>query len=184
MIRTVAFNLDEELVTSIPQEGSMKVGASITEHDNWKDVDYLILCQRSNPSWIAKIDELVFPRRAGEALLFRFSEIRSLEDLSDEKQDKKIELFKPFFAARRSGNWPQLTEFENDEFFTVGDSLPLCSQRRDFGPLRMDKAVMRLAKTYGVDPDQVEIVIRSKPVPLNKNTSETASPSLPSSRQE
>ncbi|KII36837.1 hypothetical protein [Pseudomonas fluorescens] len=169
MIRTVAINPDSEMVSSISQEGSMNLGASITEHNNWQDVDYLIFCQNSTPSWIAKIHELVFPRRAGEALLFRFSEIRSLEDLSDEKEEKKNELLKPFFAARKSGKWPLLTEFESDEFFTVGDPLPFCAQPRDLGPLHMDKAVLRLAKTYGVDPDQVEITIRSKSVSVPPN---------------
>ncbi|OFS72050.1 hypothetical protein HMPREF3173_16060 [Pseudomonas sp. HMSC08G10] len=142
----------------------MCVAAKVTEHDFWQNVDYLILCETQSPSWIAKIQELVYPRDKSAPLLFRFSEIRSIKDLSDELEDKKAEVFKPYFDARRSGKWPQVTEFEDDQFFTIGDHLPFILQSEMLGPLSMDKAVEKLAKTYGVDPSQVEIIIRSKPV--------------------
>ena len=184
MIRTVALNLDSVSISSVLYKRSMKVEASITEYDSWQEVDYLILCANTNPAWIAKIEELVLPRRKEKSLLVRFSEIRSVEDLSDEREDEKIQLFKPYYSNRKRGNWPQFTEFENDNFFTIGDPLPFRYQPGKFELMSIDEAVLKLAKTYSVGPDQVEIIIRSKPIPLNKNTRETESTSLPSSRQE
>lgn len=164
MIRTVAFSLTPDLVESIPLKGSMCVSAPVTDHDYWQNVDYLILCDKQLPIWIAKIQELVYPRDRTAPLLFRFSEIRSIEELSDELEDKKSEVLKPFFAARRSSKWPQVTEFEDDQFFTIGDHLPFALQPEILGPLSIDQAAKKLAKTYGVDPSQVEIIIRSKPL--------------------
>ncbi|WP_146043140.1 hypothetical protein [Pseudomonas protegens] len=168
MIRTVALNLTDDLVSSIPLDRSMEVAASVTEHDFWQDVDYLILCHNAYPSWIAKINELVFPRDKDAPLLFRFSEIRSIMDLSEEQEVEKNKVIKPFYTARRLGKWPQLTEFEDDRFFTIGDYLPFISQPTQLGPLSMDQAAKKLAKTYGVEPDQVEIIIHSKPFYLSR----------------
>ncbi|WP_146021768.1 MULTISPECIES: hypothetical protein [unclassified Pseudomonas] len=158
MVNAVSFSLLESEFAAIPVTRRLERGAMANEHGSWIGVDYLILCSQHCPIWVAKIEDIVLSREDGGPLSFRFSEIRSVARKGGDPE------YGPAFKPYRSDKYnPQLTAFDDESFFTIGDPVPFIARPDTYGPLSMEKAILGLAETYGVDPKQVEITIRSKP---------------------
>jgi len=165
MVNAVSFSLSESEFATIPVNRSLERRAMANEHGSWIGVDYLILCAEHCPVWVAKIEDIVLSREDRGPLIFKFSEIRSVTGKSGTPEYGPA--FKPYRVDRYN---PQLTAFDDDSFFTLGDSVPFVAQPSTYGPLSLEKAIVGLAKTYGVDPEQIEITIRSKPAIASKKT--------------
>jgi hypothetical protein len=153
----------------------MSLMAPVTEHNSWFEVEYLILCEGKIPAWVAKIEEIVMPKIGRDSLLFRFSEVKSVKDESEERQEEYGTAFSAFYKNRNSDRWPLLITFENDQFFTIGSPVQLKAQPHAVGALSMESAILQLAETYTVNPSQVEIIIRSAPVIPPKKMNELTS---------
>ncbi|WP_259769143.1 hypothetical protein [Pseudomonas protegens] len=125
---------------------------------NWIGVDYLVLCNEHIPLWVAKIEDIALSRQDDGLLKFRFSEIRDVWGKGcDPAYSSAYELF------RSDQHNPKLTTFEDDAFFTIGEPLPFLDNPDFSGPLTIKRAAARLSETYGVEPGQVEIIIRHQP---------------------
>lgn len=158
MVNAVSFSLTEAEFATIPVTRTLCRGAKANEHGSWVGVDYLILCSQHCPIWIAKIQDIILPREADGPLCFRFTEIRSVAGKGGELEYSTA--FKPYRSDRYN---PQLTAFEDDAFFRIGDPVPFIAQPDTLGPLSLDKAIEKLAETYGVKAEQIVITIRSRP---------------------
>lgn len=162
MVNAVSFSLSESDFAAIPVNRRLERSAMAHEHGSWIGVDYLILCTQHCPIWVAKIEDIVLPREDGGPLSFRFSEIRSLVGKSVDPEYGPA--FKPYRSDRLN---PKLTAFDDESFFAIGDPVPFIAQPDTIGPLSMAKAVVGLAETYGVKPEQIEITIRSNPIDID-----------------
>ena len=158
MVNAISFTLSNGEVESIPADRCIKRSVLSSSFGNWIDVDYVILCQNHIPMWVAKIEDIALSRKDDGNLIFKFSEIR---DVWGKGTDPNYgAAFKPHRGDTAN---PKLTTFENDSFFTIGELLPSIPRTDSYGPLSIKSAAVRLSETYGVDPDQVEIIIRHKP---------------------
>ncbi len=164
MVNAVSFSLSDAEFAVIPVTRLLCVRAKAGEHGSWVGVNYLILCSQHCPRWVAKIQDIILPREADGPLCFRFSEIRSVWSKGGDPE--YLTAFKPY---RVNGYNPQLTAFEDDAFFRVGEPVPFVAQPDTLGPLSLDKAIEKLAETYGVKAEQIEITIRSRPTTLTES---------------
>lgn len=164
MVNAVSFSLSDAEFATIPATRTLCRGAKANEHGSWVGVDYLILCSQHCPTWVAKIQDIILPREADGPLCFRFSEIRSVWGKGGDPE--YLTAYKPY---RVNGYNPQLTAFEDDAFFRVGEPVPFVAQPDTLGPLSLDNAIEKLAETYGVKAEQIEITIRSRPATLTQS---------------
>ena len=155
MINAVSFSISSNETSSILVDMCIKRRASPQAYSNWIGVDYLILCNQHIPMWIAKIEDIALSRKDDEILIFRFSEIRDVWGKGGDLAYGAA--FKPYKSNEPN---PKMTAFEDDSFFTIGEPLPLIACPDSSGPLSIKNAAARLSETYGVDPEQVEIIIR------------------------
>ncbi|WP_124421287.1 hypothetical protein [Pseudomonas sp. CMR5c] len=163
MIKAVSMQCSLEQFDSITSDRFIVIPSKINGEANWKDIDYLVLCSAHSPSWVAKIEEIVILKEKSREMIARLSEIRSL---SEKNSDAHYSRAYESHYYNGAGACP--TEFPDLQFYNIGDVVGFKARPRIYGPLSMDTAIQELADTYGVDPDQVEIIIRSKPVdPLN-----------------
>lgn len=128
------------------------------DFSNWIGVDYLILCSGHIPMWVAKIEEIAISRRDENMLKFIFSEIRDVWGKSSDPS--YVAAYEPFQSNRDN---PKQTSFEDNRFFTIGDVEPFSYSPEFTRPLTINQAASRLAETYSVEAEQIEIIIRNRP---------------------
>ncbi|MDF9617016.1 hypothetical protein P5705_05130 [Pseudomonas entomophila] len=157
MIKAVSIALDQGQMESLAIERGVKVPSTLNGSGDWYDVEYLILCSYHSPSMVAKIKEIVIPQKKGVGRFARFLELRSL--VMKNTEDGYHAAFNDY---KYRGVGAELFEFENDDFFRVGDPVPLTVVEGERGSLTLSRAIRELARTYSVDRSQVEIIIRSK----------------------
>lgn len=158
MVNAVSFSILNNEMSTIPEDMFIKRSARPQDFSQWIGVDYLILCSQHIPMWIAKIEDIALSRKDDGMLIFKFSEIRDVWGKGGEPDYSSA--FKPYRSDVAN---PKLTAFEDDSFFTIGEPLPLIARPDGSGPLSIKSAATRVSKTYGVDPCQVEIIIRYQP---------------------
>ncbi|MCG8291971.1 hypothetical protein [Pseudomonas entomophila] len=158
MVNAVSFSTSEDEVKSIRSARYLKRQMQPQDFSNWIGVDYLILCSGHIPMWIAKIEEIAISRRDENMLKFMFSEIRDVWGKSSDPNYASA--YKPFQSNRDN---PKLTSFEDNRFFTIGDVVPFTDSPDFTRPLTINQAADRLAETYSVEAEQIEIIIRNRP---------------------
>ncbi len=158
MVNAVSFSISDQDYEGIPANRSVGIFAGAQDFGRWVGVDYLILCTKHCPMWVAKIEEILIARHEDGPLTFRLSEVRSVVSMGGDP--KYHAAFKDYRSNQAN---PKLTIFDSDAFFTIGEDVPFLAQPDILGPLSMDHAIRSLAKTYGVGVDQVDITIRSRP---------------------
>ena len=159
MVNAVSFTISADEAKSIRTDRYIKLRMRPQDFSNWIGVDYLILCSGHIPMWIAKIEDIALSRCDDDKLKFRFSEIRDVWGKSDDPEYGAA--YEPFRSNLEN---PKLIQFEGDKFFTIGETLTFFDNPEFTWPLTIKKAADRLAETYGVDPEQIEIVIRHQPL--------------------
>lgn len=158
MVNAVLLSLSDGTFPKISEDRYLDVYAKASDHGGWIGVDYLILCTPFSPVWVAKIDSIVLQRVEGAPLRVSLSEIRSIQSkLGHPDCPEELAHY------RYNGGYAKLLSFESDAFFRIGDLIPFIVQPCILGALSLEKGAELIAHTYGVEVDQVEITIRSKP---------------------
>ncbi|MFK2910807.1 hypothetical protein [Pseudomonas sp. 3HC3] len=157
MVNAVLLSLSEGSFQKIPEDRYLDVYAKASDHGSWIGVDYLILCTQFSPVWVAKIDIIALPRIDGAPLRVSFCEIRSID-----RQRGHPDCPEELKHYRHNGGYARLLSFETDAFFTIGEPVPFIVQPDILGAVSLEKGAELIARTYGVQVDQVDITIRSK----------------------
>lgn len=120
-------------------------------------LDYVVICSAHIPTWVAKVKEILLSRMQKGCLTVRVSEVRSVA--SKWGCPDVATAFKPHSF---DGHETQLTEFDDETFFTVGDPVQLHAGLHTHGALSIDRAIELLAETYRVRQSQIQITISAK----------------------
>lgn len=135
------------------------------ESQHLGETDYLIVFVDKFLQGVGKIREIVLPKSRGNAYIVRISEFR---DLHNHPRDENFyELFEEQYYNHSNFNGLGffLTSFNSDGFFSIGN--PVKFRALPGTPMfwDIDQAATAVAKSYGVDNDQVTITITSKVTP-------------------
>lgn len=118
-------------------------------------MQYAIGVYNNTPSWAMRVREVLFPQEEGGLVTVRVSELRSLSWRNPDVP--KAYRYHSFDRMR-----PELFEFTDDVFFTIGDIVQLKPDLHRRGFLSLDEAVKQLAESYQVECSQVHISISAQ----------------------
>ncbi|SIR84280.1 hypothetical protein SAMN05216509_5354 [Pseudomonas sp. B10] len=118
-------------------------------------LQYVVGVYNRIPSWVLKAEEVLLPQEEGGLVTVRFSELRSLSWGKPEVP----EVFRYHSFERMR---PELLEFSDEAFFSIGDEVQLRTDLHRRGFLSLDEAVVKLAESYRVGKSQVHVSISGK----------------------